>query len=149
MLAKNLDLTGAIALCVTALLGAADPTSVIDAAMNGNRDAVKYAAAKRRRREHRTRRWHDRAALCGAKNDAELAKMLLVAGANVKATTRLGAIRRSCLPPQRKCSRCCDVLLDGGGRIPTGHRERHNPLMLAAAAGKVDAVKLLVDKGAT
>ena len=61
--------------------------------LTGDRAARAHAAATESRRQRRAGRWHDRAALGRLPNeDLELVKLLLAAGANVKAATRDGAI---------------------------------------------------------
>src|SRR5262252_8013818 len=72
------------------LMHAAGPPTVVDAAMAGNRDAVRtllQAGA-----DVNTALGDGMTALhyAATRNDAELARLLIVAGANVKATTRLG-----------------------------------------------------------
>ena len=80
-------------LCLSALLHAASPraASVVDAAMQGNRDAVKELLKDGA--DVNTAQGDGMTALHWAvqKSDIELAKMLLYAGANVKATTRIGS----------------------------------------------------------
>src|SRR6516162_2681224 len=111
--------TGGMALCVTALLGAAVPDiTVVDAAMAGNRDVV---------------------------------RMLLFAGANPKATTRLGDYSPLLLASRAGNTAVMAVLVGAGSDAETVNATTLNgttALMLAAASGKPDAVKLLLDKGA-
>src|SRR5262245_29982406 len=87
---KILLLVSGAAICLTAMLGAAAPSSVIDAAMAGNRDAMRTLLQNGA--DVNTALGDGMTALhyAALKNDPELATMLLVAGANVKATTRLG-----------------------------------------------------------
>src|SRR3954470_21139410 len=87
---KTLSLIVVAALALTALIRAAGPASVVDAAMTGNRDAVK--ALLQSGADVNTALGDGMTALhyAAVKNDAELAKMLLAAGANLKAATRLG-----------------------------------------------------------
>src|ERR1700733_5214251 len=79
------------ALALSALLYAAPAAPVADAAMQGNKDAVrsllKQAADVNAAQGDGMTALH-----WGAmKDDADLAQALLYAGANVKATTRIGA----------------------------------------------------------
>src|SRR5438094_2240136 len=79
------------ALCLTALVRAAAPAaSVVDAAMQGNRDAVRTLL--KQGADVNTAQGDGMTALHWAaqKGDVELAKTLLYAGANVKAATRVG-----------------------------------------------------------
>ncbi|MGE0862798.1 MAG: ankyrin repeat domain-containing protein [Vicinamibacterales bacterium] len=80
--------------------------------------------------------------------DLELAQMLIYAGANVRATTRLGTYTPLYLASQQGHAPVIDVLLKAGSDPKAGTPNGTTPLMVAAAAGKVDAVKALVDAGA-
>src|SRR5262249_46547401 len=79
--------TGAVAV---SLLHAAGTSTVVDAAMAGNRDALR--ALLQSGADVNTSLADGMTALhyAAIKNDAEMASMLLVAGANPKATTRIG-----------------------------------------------------------
>ena len=79
-----------VVLCAGSLAGAAGPSSVVDAAMTGNRDAVK--SLLQGGADVNTALGDGMTALhyAAVKNDAEMARLLLVAGANAKAMTRLG-----------------------------------------------------------
>src|SRR3982751_1101691 len=80
---------GAIAL--TAMLHAAASAPVADAAMDGNRDAVR--ALLKQAADVNAAQGDGMTALHWAamKDDADLVQTLLFAGANVRATTRIGA----------------------------------------------------------
>ena len=75
--------------------------------------------------------------------------MLVYAGANVKATTRLGrqhaAAHRRAQRQRRRWSTCCSRPAPTP-RAPTATGT--TPLMLAAASGNVEAVKALLAAGA-
>src|SRR5919199_1868710 len=83
-------LSATAALCLSAFLYAAGPSTVVEAAMQGNRDAVK--ALLKQGADVNTAQGDGMTALHWAAQtgDIDLAKTLLYAGANVKATTRIG-----------------------------------------------------------
>ena len=82
------------------------------------------------------------------KADVETAEILLYAGANVKAATRINAMTPLILAAQTGSARMIETLIENGAdpnlTISTGT----TPLMLAAAAGNPDAVKALIEAGA-
>ncbi|MFA5908013.1 MAG: ankyrin repeat domain-containing protein [Vicinamibacterales bacterium] len=80
--------------------------------------------------------------------DLELAQMLVFAGANVRATTRLGAYTPLFLASQRGHGPVIEALIKAGSDVKAGTPNGTSPLMVAAASGNVDAVKALVDAGA-
>jgi ankyrin repeat protein len=133
---------------VSALLSATATAPVADAAMNGDKAAVrtllKSAADVNAAQGDGMTALHW-AAMNG---DAELAQMLVFAGANVRATTRLGAYTPLFLASQQGHAGVISALLKAGSDIKLGNANGTSPLMVAAAAGKVDAVKVLIDAGA-
>ena len=66
------------------------------------------------------------------KGDAELAQMLIYAGANVKATTRLGAYTPLYLASQNGNATVIQELIKAGADVKAG-TPNGTPLMLAAA----------------
>jgi ankyrin repeat protein len=80
--------------------------------------------------------------------DVALARMLLLAGANVKAATRLGAYTPLLLASQAGHAALIGVLLEAGADPNTPTANGATPLMLAAGAGKADAVRALLARGA-
>jgi uncharacterized protein len=79
--------------------------------------------------------------------DAELAQMLVYAGANLRATTRINAYTPLFLASQAGHAPVVDVLLKAGADPKATSRTGSTPLMLAASAGAVDAAKRLLDAG--
>ena len=137
------------ALCLSTLLLAAPGDSPIaDAAMRGDAAAVrtllKDAADVNAAQGDGMTALHW-AAMHG---DADLTSMLLYAGANPKAATRIGAYTPLYLAAERGHAAVIDALLKGGAdpkvETPTGA----TPLMVAAESGHVDAVQILLDHGA-
>ena len=82
------------------------------------------------------------------KGDAELAQMLIFAGANIKATTRLGAYTPLFLAAQQGHGKVIAALVKAGADVKQPTPTARPPLMVAAASGEVDAVRVLVDAGA-
>ena len=80
--------------------------------------------------------------------DLELAEMLIVAGANLRATTRLGTYTPLYLASQQGHGPVIAALIKAGADLKTGTPNGTTPLMVAAAAGEVAAVKVLVEHGA-
>ena len=82
------------------------------------------------------------------KGDVELAQMLIYAGANVKAATRLGSYTPLFVASQQGHAGVIDALVKAGADVNAGTPNGTTPLMAAAASGEVEAVKVLLDQGA-
>jgi ankyrin repeat protein len=83
------------------------------------------------------------------RDDLEMARLLLKAGANVKATTRLGDYTPLFLAAKNGNAEMIDLLLKAGSDVNGATHAGTTPLMLAAASGKPEAVKTLLDRGAS
>jgi ankyrin repeat protein len=81
-------------------------------------------------------------------NDVETAQMLLYAGANVKAATRLGAYTPLILASRSGHAAMMETLLNAGADKDQATGTGATPLMLAAASGSADAVRVLLARGA-
>jgi ankyrin repeat protein len=78
----------------------------------------------------------------------ELARTLVVAGANVKATTRFGAITPLHLAAERGSGPIVTMLVGAGADVNARTSTGATALMLAAAAGDTAAIAALLDGGA-
>jgi ankyrin repeat protein len=139
------------ALSLSALLYAAGPettTSLPDAAMAGDKDAVK--ALLKQAADVNAAQGDGMTALHWAamKNDADLAQILLYAGANVKATTRIGSYTPLILAAQHGNAGVIEPLLKNGADVNAKTSNGTTPLMFAAASGDVATVKTLLGHGA-
>ena len=137
---------GAIAL--TAILHAAAGAPVADAAMDGNRDAVK--ALLKQAADVNAAQGDGMTALHWAamKNDADLVQTLLYAGANAKATTRIGAYTPLLLAAKSGNADVVDPLVKAGADVNAATSNGTTALMFAAASGNVVAVQALLERGA-
>ena len=141
-------------LCVLCLLSslslsaATTETRVADAAAKGDKDAVrsliKQAVDVNAAQGDGMTALHW-AALNG---DAELAQMLLYAGASVKATTRLGGYNPLYMAAKSGHVTVIDTLLNAGADPNGTALDGLTPLMMAASSGNPDAVEALVKRGA-
>ncbi len=82
------------------------------------------------------------------KGHAELAQMLLYAGANHGATTRLGAYTPLHLAARRGSAPIVDAFVAAGASVTAVSASGATPLMLAAESGVLPAVQRLVAAGA-
>jgi ankyrin repeat protein len=80
--------------------------------------------------------------------DAELATILRYAGANWRATTRLGGYMPLHLAAQSGADRVIVQLIEAGADIHAKTATGASALMLAAASGNTTAVSLLLERGA-
>ena len=125
------------ALRYAALLYAAPTAPVADAAMAGDRDAVR--ALLKQAADVNAAQGDGMTALHWAamKNDAELVQTLLSAGANVRATTRLGAYTPLLLAARSGSAAVIDAAAQGRRRRQQrDRRTARRALMLAAAVGR-------------
>ena len=120
---------------------------VADAASRGDRDAVK--ALLKQAADVNAAQGDGMTALHWASmnGDADLAQMLVVAGANVKATTRLGSYTPLYLASQQGHGKVIQTLIKAGADVKAGTPNGTTPLMVAAASGELEAVRVLVENG--
>jgi ankyrin repeat protein len=139
----------AAALWMTALLSAASSTPVADAAMRGDHDAVRTLL--KQGADVRTAQGDGMTALHWAadRGDAQLAEMLVYAGANVEAVTRIGQYTPLHLAARSGSAPVVRALLKAGASVATTSTNTGvTPLHLAAAAGDPAIVQTLIDAGA-
>ncbi len=149
-LTNGLGLSAIAALSLSVLIHAAPPAAgaVVEAAMQGNREAVR--AMLKSGADVNTAQADGMTALhwAATKDDVELARILLYAGANVKATTRLGGYTPLLMASKNGNAAMIEALVNSGGDANGATTNGTTALMLAAASGKADAVKVLLDHAA-
>jgi ankyrin repeat protein len=155
-LAATLLLLAAFALLPAALSarfgpGSGDALSVADAAMA--KDANGVRAMLKQGRDVNTAQGDGMTALHWAAmhGDKDLATLLLYAGANVRATTRLGGYTPLHLASQAGSAGVAgviDALAAAGANVDAPDATGVTPLMLAAASGNTDAVAALLGHSA-
>jgi uncharacterized protein len=137
-----------IVLLLTATLGASG-SPVADAAMRGDRDAVR--ALLKQGADANAARGDGMTALhfAAQRGDAELAAMLIYAGANVASVTRIGAYTPLHIASQSGSASVAEALLKGGADVKARTTTTGvTPLHLAAEAGSSAVIKVLLDRGA-
>src|SRR5687768_8537427 len=137
-----------VAFTLTAWLNAAGPAAVADAAMKRDTEAVR--ALLKNGDDVNAAQGDGMTALhWAARNgDLELTQMLLYAGANVKATTRLGGYTPLLMAADQGHAAVIAALVSGGADVKAANALGTTPLMLAAASGNPQAVTILVENGA-
>jgi ankyrin repeat protein len=135
---------------MAALVGAAPSGSpVADAAMRGDRDSVR--ALLQQGADVNAAHADGMTALHWAaeRGDAETTTMLIYAGANVAAVTRIGHYTPLHLASKSASAPVVDALLKAGGDVAARSTTSGvTPLHLAAAAGNADVVVKLLNHGA-
>lgn len=135
-------------LCMAALLSAASDTRLSEAAMQGNREAVRSLLKQKVDVDGAQGDGTTALHWAAFKDDLEMVKMLLAAGANVKVTTREGAITPLFMACTNGDAAMIDALLKAGAEANSTKANATTALMMAAASGSADAVKVLLDHGA-
>jgi ankyrin repeat protein len=135
-------------LCMAVLLSAASDTRLSDAAMQGNQDAVR--SLLKQRVDVNAPQGDGTTALHWAayRDDLEMVKLLLAAGANAQATTREGAITPLLMACQNGNVTIIEALLKAGADVNAVKSNGTTPLMMAAASGSANAVETLLAHGA-
>ncbi len=135
------------ALCLSAMLHA-QATTIAGAAMAGDREQVR--ALIRQGSDVNVAAGDGLTALHHAAmtNDVDLARMLVIAGANVHATTRLGDYTPLMLAAQEGHAAMVAMLVEAGSDVKATTSNGTTPLMLAAAAGDTAAITTLIAAGA-
>jgi ankyrin repeat protein len=130
------------------LLRAAGSAPVADAASRGDIAAVR--ALLKQAADASAAQGDGMTALHWAaqRNDAELTSVLLTAGANLRATTRLGAYTPLHLASEAGASAVIKVLVAAGADVNARTTTGATPLMFAAASGSADAVNVLLELSA-
>ncbi len=134
---------------ITALLaGAASDARLADAVQHGDNEAVR--ALLRQKADVNAAQGDGMTALhwAASRDDLATARLLLSAGANVKAETRLGAVTPLFMAAKNGSAPMIDALLKAGADAARANATGVTPLMLVAASGSVDAIKALLDHGA-
>lgn len=146
-LAISFCLSAVGAMVLSVALAAAGAAPVANAAMQGDKDAVR--ALLKKGLDVNEPQGDGTTALHWAaiKGDAELAQMLIYAGANIRATTRLGAYTPLYLAAKGGYSAVVAALVAAGADVKVTTTNGTTPLMIAAAAGDTKTVQTLVENG--
>jgi ankyrin repeat protein len=131
-----------------AFMPSAADMRLADAAMHGNKGAVQ--SLLQQKADVNAAQGDGTTALHWAayREDLEMARLLVKAGADVKATTRIGDMTPLYMAAKTGNAAMVELLLNAGSEIDRANANGTTPLMVAAAAGKADAVKVLLDRGA-
>jgi uncharacterized protein len=137
-----------VALCATAALAAAGAAPVADAARQRDHSAVR--ALLKQGGDVNAAEGDGMTALhwAASNNDVDLAVMLIHAGANLRAATRINGYTPLLTAAKAGHAPVIKALLERGADAKAASSAGTTPLMLAAAAGSVDAVNALIDAGA-
>jgi uncharacterized protein len=135
-------------LCLSTALGAAPDEAAPVAAAAMRKDAAAVRTLVKDGKDVNAAQGDGMTALHWAamNGDADLTTTLLYAGANVRATTRLGGYTALHLAARAGEAAAVGRLIAGGASAAAVTATGATPLMLAAASGSADAVKLLLEQ---
>ena len=130
------------------LLAAPADAPLADAAMRGDLDAVQSLLS--RQAAVNAAQGDGTTALHWAayRDDVEMARLLVEAGADVAVKTRLGDLTPLFMAAKNGTATMIELLAEAGADINSTNANGTTPLMLAAASGKTDALQVLLDRGA-
>jgi uncharacterized protein len=147
---RLLGVSACTALVMTAWLGAAPSSSpVADAAMKGDRDAVR--SLLKQGADVSAAKGDGMTALhfAAERGDAAMTEMLVYAGANVAAVTRIGQYTPLHIASRGGNLAVVQALLKAGANVSARTTTSGvTPLHLAASSGNAEVVALLLDHGA-
>ncbi|MDE3155903.1 MAG: ankyrin repeat domain-containing protein [Acidobacteriota bacterium] len=143
-----LVMVAVLAVSATGLRASADDTPVADAAMRGDVAAVRTLLQQGA--DVNAAQGDGMTALhwAAVEGNLPLAQMLIYAGADTHATTRIGGYTALDIAAKDGHADVVQALLKGGADPKTVNAYGTTPLMLAAAAGSVPAVTALIEAGA-
>jgi ankyrin repeat protein len=135
-------------LVASASFAAAADTRLADAAQQGNKTAV--LALLKQKADVNGAQGDGMTALhwAATKDDLDMARALLAAGADPKAVTRIGEITPLFLACTQGDAALVEALLNAGADPKAVKANGTTALMLAASSGSPETVKVLLDKGA-
>ena len=82
------------------------------------------------------------------REDVEMTRLLIQAGADLQAKTRIGNVTALHLAATNGNAAIIELLLKAGADVNLSNGNGTTPLMLASASGKTDAIKVMLDHGA-
>ncbi|HLH38212.1 MAG TPA: ankyrin repeat domain-containing protein [Bryobacteraceae bacterium] len=135
-------------ICVAVLAAAAGDSRLSEAAMRGDRAAVKSLLAQKVDVDGAQGDGTTALHWAAFRDDLETAKILIQAGANVRVTTREGGITPLIMACTNGSAPMIQLLLNAGADVNQAKTNGTTPLMTAAASGSAEAVKILLDHGA-
>jgi uncharacterized protein len=130
------------------MLASAGDTRVADAAMQNDLEAVR--ALLKQAVDANSSQGDGMTALHWAamNGNAEMAQLLIYAGATIKPATRLGSYTPLYLAAQRGNAKVAEVLLKAGADAKGVTLGGVTPLMMAASSGDTETIKTLLEYGA-
>ena len=137
-----------VSLLLAMLMVPAVDAPLADAAMRGDLDQVRSLLAENVDVNQAQGDGSTALHWAAYRDNSEMARVLLQAGATVAVTTRIGDFTPLLMAARNGSAAIIELLADSGSDVNAPNTVGTTPLMLAAAAGKPDAVKVLLDRGA-
>ena len=145
-----------IGFCMTTLLAAggqvlaatAANAPLADAAMHGDGDAVRVLLQQQVNVNAAQGDGTTALHWAAYRDDLEMTRLLIGAGADIKAKTRLGDLTPLFMAAKNGNAAMIELLLEARADASSTNANGTTPLMLAAASGDTDALQVLLDHGA-
>jgi ankyrin repeat protein len=144
---RSMRIVAALFVAATVLSGATD-ARLSEAAMQGDKAAVQKLLEQRADIDGAQGDGSTALHWAAFNDDLDMVKLLVAAGANVKSTTRNGAISPLFMACTNGNAAVIETLLKAGADANSVKANGTTALMMASASGSADAVKTLLDHGA-
>lgn len=146
-MSKKFVFAGLCAMLLLAISATAAESPLADAAMRGDNAAVRTLLKEKVNVNAAQGDGSTALHWAAYRDDLEMAKLLIAAGADVRAKTRLGEMTPLFMAAKNGDAQMVSLMLESKAEVNSPNSNGTTPLMLAAGSGSVDTVRVLLDRG--